>query len=139
MALSQSLIEQSAALIVRGGRVCLVTASSGRRWILPKGTREPGQSLADCAVMEAWEEAGIRGRVVRRPIARYTANKCGRTCLVSVFRLLVDDVADDWPERGCRRRRWLSFAQAVEEIDVPEVRRLLADMQSQRSGASRLR
>jgi 8-oxo-dGTP pyrophosphatase MutT (NUDIX family) len=139
MALSQSPLEQSAALIVQGGRVCLVTASSGRRWILPKGTREPGQSLAECAVMEAWEEAGIRGRATRRPIARYTASKSGRTCRVSVFRLFVDDVADDWPERGYRRRRWLSVAQAVEAIDVPEVRRLLEGLQSRRPGASRLR
>ena len=41
------------------GRVCLVTASSGRRWIIPKGTLEPSQTGPECAAAEAWEEAGI--------------------------------------------------------------------------------
>ena len=37
---SSGFIRQAAALIEHEGRICLVTASSGRRWILPKGTLE---------------------------------------------------------------------------------------------------
>ena len=48
---SNESIQQAAALIVHDGRVCLVTASSGRRWILPKGTLERGQSACECAVI----------------------------------------------------------------------------------------
>lgn len=125
---STAPMQQSAALIVHGGRVCLVTASSGRRWILPKGTLERGQSLAECAVNEAWEEAGIHGRAGRRPLVRYDSRKAGRPCVVSVFRLAVEDIADRWPERGLRRRRWVSITQAIAAIDIPEVRKLLRGM-----------
>jgi 8-oxo-dGTP pyrophosphatase MutT (NUDIX family) len=123
------ILQQSAALVIHRGRVCLVTATSGRRWILPKGTLEIGQSLGDCAVTEAWEEAGIHGRVYGEPIARYAARKDGRSCNVSVFRLVVDRVAADWPERGIRQRRWLTLAQAMAVIDVPEIRDVLRELQ----------
>jgi 8-oxo-dGTP pyrophosphatase MutT (NUDIX family) len=125
---SAESIRQAAALIVHDGQVCLVTASSGRRWILPKGTLEPGQSAAECAVAEAWEEAGIRGRAGRRAIAKYSARKCGRPSLVSVFRLDLETIAENWPERDVRQRRWVSVAEALAMIDVPEIRELLRGM-----------
>ena len=131
---STAPVQQSAALIVHFGRVCLVTASSGRRWILPKGTLEPGQTPAQCAVMEAWEEAGIHGRAGRRPLLRYDSEKAGRPCVVSVFRLVVEDIADRWPERGLRRRRWVSLTQAIAEVDVPEVRKLLRGLRKRKTG-----
>ena len=127
---SNESIQQAAALIVHDGRVCLVTASSGRRWILPKGTLERGQSPGECAVIEAWEEAGVRGHVGRRPVAKYAARKWGRQSAVSVFRLEVDAVAADWPERTVRRRRWVSLSQAIAAIDVPEVCELLRDLKN---------
>ena len=130
---STAHVQQSAALIVHAGRVCLVTASSGRRWILPKGTLEPGQTLAECAVMEAWEEAGIHGRAGRRPLARYESRKAGRPCIVSIFRLFVEDIADNWPERDLRRRRWVSISQAIAEVDVAEVRKLLRGLHKRKS------
>jgi 8-oxo-dGTP pyrophosphatase MutT (NUDIX family) len=105
-----------------------VTATSGRRWILPKGTLEPGLSAAECAVAEAWEEAGIRGRPGRRAIAKYSARKYGRPCLVSVFRLDVKSIADDWPERDGRRRRWVSVEKAHALVDVPAIRELLREL-----------
>jgi 8-oxo-dGTP pyrophosphatase MutT (NUDIX family) len=105
-----------------------VTATSGRRWILPKGTLEIGQTLGDCAVTEAWEEAGIHGHVFGDPVARYAARKGARNCEVSVFRLVVERVAADWPERGLRQRRWLTLTQAIAVIDVPEIRDVLRDL-----------
>jgi 8-oxo-dGTP pyrophosphatase MutT (NUDIX family) len=125
---SDGTIRQAAALIVHHGKVCLVTATSGRRWILPKGTLEPGQSAAECAVAEAWEEAGILGRPGRRAIAKYAARKYGRPCLVSVFRLDVKSIADDWPERDVRRRSWVSVEKALALVDVPAIRELLREL-----------
>jgi 8-oxo-dGTP pyrophosphatase MutT (NUDIX family) len=125
---SAGSIRQAAALIVHNGQVCLVTATSGRRWILPKGTLEPGQSAAECAVAEAWEEAGIRGRAGRRAIAKYESRKWGRPSLVSVFRLDVESIADNWPERDFRQRRWVSVAEALAIIDVPEILELFREL-----------
>jgi 8-oxo-dGTP pyrophosphatase MutT (NUDIX family) len=118
-------IRQAAALIVHRDRVCLVTATSGRRWILPKGTLEPGQTAGECAAIEAWEEAGVRGRPARKPLAKYESRKSGRPSIVSVFRLDIQAVESRWPERDLRRRRWVSFARAIALVDVPEIRDLL--------------
>ena len=125
---SNGSIRQAAALIIHRGKVCLVTASSGRRWIIPKGTLEPGQTAEQCAAIEAWEEAGIRGRVRGRVLTRYDAVKCGQRCKVAVYRLDVRRIDADWPERDCRRRRWVSFAQAIATVDVPEIRELLREL-----------
>src|SRR5262245_48985916 len=118
MANSPNSVRQAAALIVHAGRICLVTASSGRRWILPKGTLEAGQSAAECAAVEAWEEAGIRGQARRRALTKYESRKWGRPSVVSVFRLDVKSVENRWPERDVRRRRWVTLTQAIAVIDV---------------------
>ena len=130
-------IRQAAALIIHGGRVCLITSSSGRRWILPKGTLEHGQSPGECAAQEAWEEAGIEGRPESRPVARYRTIKWGRECVVAVYRLSVQNVADDWPERRLRQRRWLSTSEAIERIDIPEVQSVLRKLGKPRAAKLR--
>ncbi len=38
------------------------------RWDLPKGKREPGESLEECAVREVHEECGISGHTCGRPV-----------------------------------------------------------------------
>ena len=97
-------LRQSAALAVRDGRVCLVTSSSGKRWILPKGMIEPGDSPTDAAAREAWEEAGVRGAMLPEPLGCYRTTKWDQPCLVTVYGLVVDDVSDRWPERNRRQR-----------------------------------
>jgi 8-oxo-dGTP pyrophosphatase MutT (NUDIX family) len=122
---SSCTIRQAAALIVHRGRVCLVTASSGRRWIIPKGTLESSQTGPECAAVEAWEEAGIRGRAASRPLTKYAATKCGRPSTIAVYRLKVHRIERNWPERELRLRRWVSVAKAIEALDVPEIREVL--------------
>jgi|SRR4051794_33194516 len=110
---------QAAALPVSGGKVCLVTSSSGRRWVLPKGVVETGWTPAECAVQEAWEEAGVVGDLDPDPVGTYVFEKSGRTHHVTVYRLRVSDILDHWPECELRRRAWLSPAEALWRIDVP--------------------
>ncbi|MDY7109135.1 MAG: NUDIX domain-containing protein, partial [Planctomycetota bacterium] len=40
-------------------RLALITSMSGRRWVLPKGVIDPGESAAGSAQREALEEAGL--------------------------------------------------------------------------------
>ena len=44
------------------GRVLLITSRGTGRWIIPKGWPMPGRSLAEAALQEAWEEAGVRAK-----------------------------------------------------------------------------
>ncbi|WP_353618316.1 NUDIX hydrolase [Roseomonas genomospecies 6] len=105
---------------LRNGRpeVLLVTSRETRRWIIPKGWAEEGVKPSAMAAREAYEEAGVRGTVDHRPFGnfrymkRLSANK-SVLCAVTVFLLEVDEVLDDWPEKGQRERRWLTPSQAA--------------------------
>ena len=71
-------VRQAAAIPLRNGRICLVTSSNGKRWVIPKGLIEPNQSAGECALQEAWEEAGLTGVLQQEPIGSYVYEKwCG--------------------------------------------------------------
>ena len=44
-------------------RVLLVTSRGTGRWIIPKGWPMDGKTPAETAAQEAWEEAGVTGKV----------------------------------------------------------------------------
>jgi 8-oxo-dGTP pyrophosphatase MutT (NUDIX family) len=118
-------INQAAALPVKDGQVCLVTSSSGRRWVIPKGMMEPGKTRGEIAIQEAWEEAGIVGLLQPNPVGTYQYAKYGGTCLVTVYLMQVTEVLEDWPERNVRKRVWVSPDEAGELIEEPALRDIL--------------
>ncbi len=106
------------AVRVRDGapQVLLVTSAGGKRWVIPKGIVEEDHSAASSAAKEAWEEAGVTGRVSRRMIGRYRYEKWNGVCSVLVYRLDVDEVHREWPEAHVRRRKWLSPTAAAKRV-----------------------
>jgi 8-oxo-dGTP pyrophosphatase MutT (NUDIX family) len=51
-------------LVVRGSQILLISTQSGRRWQLPKGHIEEGETSEQTAVREVREETGVTSRVV---------------------------------------------------------------------------
>jgi 8-oxo-dGTP pyrophosphatase MutT (NUDIX family) len=49
----------------------LVRTRGGGRWTFPKGSAEPGLTQAQAAALEAFEEAGVHGRIEEASFARY--------------------------------------------------------------------
>ncbi len=125
MASSSTSVRQAAVIPVRSGRVCLVASRGGKRWVIPKGHIEPGQTAAETALCEAWEEAGLLGSLHPEPVGSYLYEKAGRLCHVTVFLMEVDEAAADWPERPCRPRRWFPPGQAAARVKPPGLRKLL--------------
>lgn len=119
MANPNGFIRQAAALPVRNGRICLVTSSNGKRWVVPKGLIEPGQTAGETALQEAWEEAGLTGVLQKEPIGSFLYDKWCGTCHVTVFLMQVTEVAQEWPERDMRQRSWVGLAGALERLDDP--------------------
>lgn len=109
-------LRQSGVIPVSDGRVCLVTSSSGKRWIIPKGMIDPGHTAGEGALIEAWEEAGLLGVLRPEPIGSYLYEKYGRLHHVVVFVLEVTEAVSDWPERNIRRREWVSPEKAAERV-----------------------
>ena|ERR1017187_1944262 len=120
-------IRQAAALPLRRGRVCVVLSRNGKRWVIPKGWIEPGQTAGETALQEAWEEAGLAGALEREPIGSYLYEKEGQRYHVTVFVMKVTTVAQDWPEREYRERSWVSpvgFFERIEDAGLAEIVRL---------------
>ena len=66
--------QQVAAVCYRIGKrgvEFLLVQTRGGRWIFPKGGVEPGLTLAQSAALEAFEEAGVHGRMEAIPFIRY--------------------------------------------------------------------
>jgi 8-oxo-dGTP pyrophosphatase MutT (NUDIX family) len=113
--------------------VLLVTSRDTGRWVLPKGWAEKRLSGRELAAKEAYEEAGIRGRVTGRSIGSYTYDKGlpgGKSveCLVDVFPMRVTRLLDKWPEAKQRRREWFTFAQAALLVDEAELVTMLLQL-----------
>jgi len=72
--------EQVAAVCyrIRSGEIefLLVRTYSGH-WTFPKGKAEPGLTHAQAAALEAFEEAGVHGRMEEASFARYVRRKRG--------------------------------------------------------------
>ena len=111
---------------------CLITASSGR-WMFPKGFVEPGESFVEAALKEAFEEAGLHGRVIGDPIGCYEIEKKGHPRTVIAFLMEVFQSDADWAEVDVRQRQWVTPEEAHRLISEPGLAALLA------AAAARLR
>ncbi|HSY65320.1 MAG TPA: NUDIX domain-containing protein [Terriglobales bacterium] len=73
--------EQVAAVCyrIRNGEIefLLVRTNSGH-WTFPKGNAEPGLTHAQAAALEAFEEAGVHGRMEEASFTMYVRRKRGR-------------------------------------------------------------
>ena len=73
-----SVRQQVAAICYRMGAQgieFLLVRTRGGRWIFPKGGVEAGLTQAQSAALEAFEEAGVHGRIEEMPFARYRLAK----------------------------------------------------------------
>ncbi len=133
MASQPGAIRQAAAIPVRAGQVCLVTSSSGKRWVVPKGCMEPGKTAGELALQEAWEEAGLVGVLQPEPVGSYLYEKFGNSYYVVVFLMLVTEASADWPERTLRKRVWLRPAQALTRVEDVGLRELIRTVAAERA------
>ncbi len=110
----------------------LVTTRRSRRWIIPKGWPIKGLKPAKSAAREAFEEAGVRGRVGGKAVGRFTYKKVldelgvEANCEVKVYPLLVERQSATWPEFGQRITQWVEPGKAVAMIKEPDLKQLVA-------------
>ena len=123
-------IDQCGAIccrVERGGRlsVLLITSRDTGRWVIPKGYLERKEKPYRCAQREALEEAGIIGKVRKRPLGYYTYVKDHETPLtVSVHLLRLKDEVNQFSERAQRQKIWISPAEAALLVEEPELQAL---------------
>lgn len=111
--------------------ILILTTRQTKRWIIPKGWPIKGLKPAKSAAREAFEEAGVRGRVAGKPIGSFTYDKLldeagiGAVCEVRVFPLAVKQQSETWPEAEQRTVQWVEPSKAAALIKEPELKKLV--------------
>lgn len=108
----------------RKGRVALVRErkrSGERRWTLPKGRLERGETLEQAALREVHEEAGVRARIVG-----YVDVHEGKRSVVHYFRMEVVRIEAPLDAR-VEEVRFVPPARATELVRSSRDRRILGD------------
>jgi 8-oxo-dGTP pyrophosphatase MutT (NUDIX family) len=101
--------------------VLLVTSRDTGRWIIPKGWPVKRKSPHKSAAREALEEAGVIGRINRRPLGAFSYKKrlkSGKVviCEVQVFVMKVKRRVGNWLEKGQRKAKWLPRTKAAKTV-----------------------
>jgi 8-oxo-dGTP pyrophosphatase MutT (NUDIX family) len=86
------------------------------RWTFPKGCTEPGLTHAQAAALEAFEEAGVHGRIEEAAFARYVLGsaKTSSSALKSreISAHLCQVLGLGAPKEANRNRTWFSMEEA---------------------------
>ena len=112
--------------------ILIVTTRQSRRWIVPKGWPIKRLTPSKSAAREAFEEAGVRGKIGARPIGNFRYKKAAdengaeADCEVKVFPLLVKRQSAAWPESAQRVAQWVDPDKAISLIREPELKSLVA-------------
>ncbi len=112
--------------------VMLITSRETRRWIIPKGRPEKGRKAWEVAAQEAYEEAGLIGRISDRAIGAFPSTKrlvSGLDVPVTV-RVFLFDVVEElefWPEQAERERRWASPGEAALLVSEAQLAQLILE------------
>jgi 8-oxo-dGTP pyrophosphatase MutT (NUDIX family) len=116
-------------LVVRGEAILLISTQEGRRWQLPKGHIEDGETAEQAAVREVKEETGITGRVVARlPEVEYWYVEKGKLRVHKrVDYFLLDyqdgDVAD-FDASEVSGAAWFSWDEGLAKLSFDNERRV---------------
>ena len=126
--------QQVAALCWRragkGHEVLLVTTRGRGQWMVPKGWPKTDIPDADMAGVEAFEEAGARGRLNPEPVGSFHFEKrigpgSVMECEATVYALEVSWLETEFPESGQREVQWFSPGEAAAKVVSPELSDLL--------------
>ncbi|KFE34769.1 NUDIX hydrolase [Thioclava atlantica] len=122
-------------LRLRDGKtqVLLITSRDTGRWVIPKGWPMRGRSLSGAARQEAWEEAGVKGKIAKEPIGEFHYDKIlddgsAAPIDVVVFPLRVEQLEKAFPEAHQRKRKWFSPKSAAKNVHEEGLQQILRDL-----------
>lgn len=100
---------QAAAVCYRIGRKgieFLLVQTRNRRWTFPKGGIELGLTYAQAAALEAFEEAGVHGRIEQVSFARYVRRKPHAAANIVIHAHLCEVLRLGPPQESNRNPTW---------------------------------
>lgn len=115
-----------------GLRILLITSRETGRWVIPKGWPMKSKRPHQAAAQEAFEEAGVHGRIRKKASGSYRYPKVLGNgdivpCRVRLFPLQVREEMEVWPEATQRNRRWFTPEDAANAVNEPDLAQALRD------------
>jgi 8-oxo-dGTP pyrophosphatase MutT (NUDIX family) len=115
-------------LIVHGSQILLISVMEGKRWQLPKGHIEEGETPEQTAVREVREETGVTGRVLSPlPGVEYWFVDRGRKRVhKTVDYFLLDYVSGDpanYDRREVSGAEWMSWDEGIARLTFENERK----------------
>jgi 8-oxo-dGTP pyrophosphatase MutT (NUDIX family) len=117
-------------------KILLITTRKKRHWSVPKGWPIKRSAPHQTAATEAYEEAGVYGKIGKRQIGQFKKRRRLKKkrpvlCDVQVFPLEVKGEQDNWPERNERTRIWVAPRKAAKLVKTPGLRRAIKTFKGQ--------
>jgi ADP-ribose pyrophosphatase YjhB (NUDIX family) len=84
------------AVVVRDGHILLHRRADSGLWAMCGGLAEIGETLAESAARELWEEARVRGRITRL-LALFDSLRWGMNTKVHMYAAVFEVESDDEP------------------------------------------
>jgi 8-oxo-dGTP pyrophosphatase MutT (NUDIX family) len=131
------LLKQVGALPLRKApnktfEVLLGSSRETGRWVIPKGWPSKRMSDSAAAAREALQEAGVTGKISKRPYGNYRYRKIekegSRLIDVTVYVLRVKKEKKQWKEKAERNRVWFDAETASRKVREPKLRALIAGL-----------
>ena len=94
-------------------KIIIITSRNSNQWIVPKGNRVPNKSKRESALLEAYEEAGLTGRLDKDLKFRISIMSHGKKVDLTLYPMRVTKrLIKKWPESHQRKRIEVSCNQA---------------------------
>jgi hypothetical protein len=104
-------------------KIIIITGRNSNRWIVPKGNLIANKSKRKTALLEAYEEAGLTGKLDQNFKCRLFIMSHGIKTDLTLYSMRVNKrLIKKWPESHQRKRIEVSCEQAQSLVSWPKFR-----------------
>ncbi|MGL1930491.1 MAG: NUDIX hydrolase [Desulfotalea sp.] len=99
-------------------KVILITSRTNSFWIFPKGNLMRKKDEFASAEQEAWEEAGVKGKIDKKHPYLFSYQLNDQQHKLTLYPMKVESILDEWPEKCDRKRKTVSIKKALELVEI---------------------
>jgi 8-oxo-dGTP diphosphatase len=119
-------------LVVHDSRILLISTQEGKRWQLPKGHIEQGETPEEAAIREVREETGVTGEILAPlpPVEYWYLEKGRRRVHKIVEYYLLSYVSGDnanFDAREVSGADWFSWEEGIARLTFENERRVVLE------------
>ena len=110
-------------------KLLMLTSLTLGRWVFPKGTLKKGEGKRKGCRREAFEEAGIKGKILSDlPITAVFKSKDkskSDIMVVTYYPMFVTKQTKEWPEKKLRNQQWVPLDGIDHHLKKGDLRKVV--------------